>query len=123
MHEATFFKSRALDSNQVFQYYTCIEAPNPICFVTIGYMSEYLESITANIYNLETRSATTDGPDSITIFPTEGALAVYYYYNEKVGKDEPCLSPNCPYSVVTEKVKIISQRQFQSKFKIKVPVD
>lgn len=104
MHKAEFFEDRQYKEKQVFQYYTCIEAPSPICFVTIGYISEYLKSITANIYNLKQKSAVSDGPDSITIFPTEAELAVYYYYNDKVGKDEPCDATNCPYSVITDEV-------------------
>ena len=64
------------------------------CFVSIGFQSAALKSITANIYNLNLGRATTDGPDSITVFPNKAGLATYYFYNGKEARNEPC--DDCP---------------------------
>ena len=94
--------------------------PDPICFVSIGFQSNALDSITANIYNLNLEPATVDGPDSITVFPNDAALSTYYFYNGKVGNNEPC--DDCPYSVLAEDVtqKVDS---FQTKFRIMTPIE
>ena len=101
-HNVDYLGMTSSDEKKVFQYYTCLRMPDPICFVSIGFQSKALDSITANIYNLSVEAATVDGPDSITIFPNEAALATYYFYNGKVGDDEPC--EDCRYSVHAEDI-------------------